>query len=68
VGERELERRRLQRHAVALADRSEPPGALDERRRREAVVVGRARPRIGEDPAVEDAAEDHGDAALEAEG
>src|SRR6266702_4320910 len=67
MGERELECRRLQRHAVPLANGVDAAGPLDQFRRREAVVVRDSRPRVREDTAVEETAEDNRDSAFQAE-
>ena len=67
MGERELDRRRLERDSVAVADgleRERPlePDLVDGR-----VVERSAGPRVGEQPAVVDAAGDDRDAALGAQ-
>ena len=65
--EREAQRRGLEVDAVARAHRGEPLRARDHRRRRGRVIVGRARRRVGEEPAVEHPARDDAHAALGAE-
>ena len=64
MAERELNRRRLERHAEPCAEVAQPAGAVEDVGRRGRIVVRGAR---GEDAAVEDAAGDHGDAPIEAE-
>src|SRR5262249_57331130 len=55
-------------HAVALANRLQPPGPLDDFGWSGPVVVVSAEPRVGQDATVEDAAADDRDATLGAEG
>ena len=68
MAQRKLQRGRLQRHAVAVADRPDLARALEQGGRRGRVVVARAGFGIGEDPAVVDAAAMIADALLDADG
>ena len=64
MGERELDRSGAERDTMPVADLADPAGALDDLRRRGRVVEPAPGPRIGEQPAVHDPADQHRDAAL----
>ena len=64
MGERELDGRGAERDAVPVADLADPSGPLDNLRRRGRVVEPAPGPRVREQPAVHDPADEHRDAAL----
>jgi hypothetical protein len=67
VAEREVQRRGEELDAGLLARGGDPPRAAQDRVGSRLVLERRARPRVGQDPAVQDAGGDDGDATLGAE-